>query len=293
LSTDQSAEISRLAIIAMFSDDDLMEVLVLKGGNALDIAYGQAGRASYDIDFSMAKEFRPEELASVSAKIENALRSTFHERGYEVFDMAFAERPKVIRTALKDFWGGYQVEFKAIKANEHAELAGDIEAMRRQAAVVGPRDTRKLKIDISKFECCDLKRACDVDGFTVYVYAPELFVIEKLRAICQQMPEYGPLIGISKASARARDFFDIYTALEHFDVDLGTPENAALLKAVFDAKRVPLQLLGRIGDYREYHRPDFVSVEATVKPSTELKSFDFYFDYVLRLCEGLQPLWDV
>ncbi len=52
---------------------------------------------------------------------------------------------------------------------------------------------------------------------------------------------------------------------------------AALLKAVFDAKRVPLRLLGRIGDYREYHRPDFASVEATVKPSTELKSFDFLY----------------
>ncbi|MFH1732866.1 MAG: hypothetical protein ABIF82_14610 [Planctomycetota bacterium] len=107
------------------------------------------------------------------------------------------------------------------------------------------------------------------------------------------MPEYLSLIGTSKASARARDFFDIYTAREHFDVDLGTSKNAALLKAVFDAKRVPLRLLGRIGDYREYHRPDFASVEDTVKPSTELKSFDFYFDYVLRLCAGLQPLWNV
>ena len=293
MSTEQFAEIRRLALIAMFSDDDLMEVLVLKGGNALDIVYGRAGRASYDLDFSMAKEFQPEELASVSAKIENALRTTFQEHGYEAFDITFAERPRVVRDELKDFWGGYQVEFKAIKADEHAELAGGIEAMRRQAAVVGPRDTRKLKIDISKFECCDLKLARDVDGFTVYVYAPELFVVEKLRAICQQMPEYLSLIGTSKVSARARDFFDIYTAREHFDVDLGTSKNAALLKAVFDAKRVPLRLLGRIGDYREYHRPDFASVEDTVKASTELKPFNFYFDYVLRLCEGLQPLWNV
>ncbi|MFH1732865.1 MAG: nucleotidyl transferase AbiEii/AbiGii toxin family protein [Planctomycetota bacterium] len=186
MSTEQFTEIRRLALIAMFSDDDLMEVLVLKGGNALDIAYGQAGRASYDLDFSMAKEFRPEELASVSTKIKTALQATFHERGYEVFDVTFAERPRIISDELKDFWGGYQVEFKAIKADEHAKLAGNIEAMRRQAAVVGPRNTRKLKIDISKFECCDLKLARDVDGFTVYVYAPELFVVEKLRAICQQ-----------------------------------------------------------------------------------------------------------
>ena len=32
-------QVKKLVIIAMFSDDDLMERLVLKGGNLLDIVY--------------------------------------------------------------------------------------------------------------------------------------------------------------------------------------------------------------------------------------------------------------
>jgi hypothetical protein len=45
--------IKRLVIIAMVSDDELLEKLVLKGGNLLDIAYGVSTRSSVDIDFSV------------------------------------------------------------------------------------------------------------------------------------------------------------------------------------------------------------------------------------------------
>ena len=43
--------IKRLTIIAMFSDGDLMERLVLKGGNLLDIVHRVSTRASIDADF--------------------------------------------------------------------------------------------------------------------------------------------------------------------------------------------------------------------------------------------------
>ena len=42
-------EIKRLALIAMFSDDDLMQTLVLKGGNAMDLIYNVGHRASRDL----------------------------------------------------------------------------------------------------------------------------------------------------------------------------------------------------------------------------------------------------
>ena len=43
--------IKRLIIIALVSDDYLMETLVLKGGNALSVAYELSSRASFDLDF--------------------------------------------------------------------------------------------------------------------------------------------------------------------------------------------------------------------------------------------------
>ena len=62
--SDRLREIRRLAIIGMFSDDDLMETLVLKGGNALDIVYEVAQRASLDLDFSIEGSFTAEELVA-------------------------------------------------------------------------------------------------------------------------------------------------------------------------------------------------------------------------------------
>ena len=49
----QLERIKKLSIIAMFSDDYLMDILVLKGGNAIDIIYGIASRASLDLDLSL------------------------------------------------------------------------------------------------------------------------------------------------------------------------------------------------------------------------------------------------
>ncbi len=73
LDIEKLKEIKRTAIIALFSDDDLMDSLVLKGGNALDIVYGIAQRASLDLDFSIDKEFDKSELSRIDAKIARVL----------------------------------------------------------------------------------------------------------------------------------------------------------------------------------------------------------------------------
>lgn len=54
-------DIKRMVIIAMASDDELMETLVLKGGNAIDLMYrdrsNNLSRSSYDLDFLMEGDF--------------------------------------------------------------------------------------------------------------------------------------------------------------------------------------------------------------------------------------------
>ena len=57
-----SKQVKRLALVAMFSDDELMEKLVLKGGNALGLIHNVNGRMSFDIDMSMEDEFSHEEF---------------------------------------------------------------------------------------------------------------------------------------------------------------------------------------------------------------------------------------
>jgi hypothetical protein len=81
--------------------------------------------------------------------------------------------------------------------------------------------------------------------------------------------------------------------MDNFAIDFESPPNLDLLRNVFDAKKVPLSLIGKIVHYREYHRPDFASVEATLKPNIQLETFDFYFDYLVDRCKCLKPLWEM
>ena len=285
--------LKRLVIIAMFSDDDLMDLLVLKGGNALDIVHKAAFRSSIDLDFSIENEFLKEDFGVIQAKVDRALKDTFHAEGFEVFDVSLVERPKKISENLARFWGGYQIDFKIIESRKYLMYRNSIDAVRRNAAVVGPNNKKKFQIDISKFEYCSRKEERELDGYTIYVYTPEMIVFEKLRAICQQMPEYEQHVKNPTRSARARDFFDIYTVFKFFRIDTESRENFELLQNIFNAKRVPLDLIGRIKDYREYHRPDFDAVRDTVKRDYRLESFDYYFDYVVNKANELKAFWKI
>ncbi len=277
--------VKRLAIIAMFSDDELMHRLVLKGGNALDIIFGLAARSSIDIDFSMPEDFSPAELEQAETRIERALSATFRRRGYQVFDVCLEQKPSKVSPDLLPFWGGYEVRFKIIE-HDRARHLPDLQSRRRQAAVVGPDQKRTFTIDISKHEFCDVKEERQLDDFIVYVYPPELIALEKLRAICQQSPEYRRKVK-SHFAAVARDFFDICVIVETYSLDLASPTNQRLTHNVFGAKRVPLRLLRHIGPFREDHRADSPSVENTVYPNVNLETFDYYFDNIVELGERL------
>jgi predicted nucleotidyltransferase component of viral defense system len=290
---DSLEEIKKLSLIAMFSDDDLMEVLVLKGGNAIDLIYNMAYRSSIDIDLSIEGDFDRDEIENIEQKLKKALKTTFSPIGFEPFDISFQQRPKQVSRDMADIWGGYLLEFKLIESEKFKILRGDPEQLRRNSAVLGPNNKRKFRIDISKFEYCKTKRETDLEGYTIYVYTPEMIVIEKLRAICQQMPEYADMVANPTRRARSRDFFDIYTILDQCSIDMASKENMELILNIFRAKRVPLRLLGLIPKYREYHAGDFVSVKDTVNPGIELKDFDFYFDYVINAIKVLEPFWKV
>jgi len=284
---DKFEEIKRLTLIGLFSDDDLMDTLVLKGGNALDIVYRIAPRASLDIDLSIENDFDLTQIGQLRDRIEKALKRIFNEGGYEIFDITLEEKPEGICRDTLGFWGGYQLQFKLIPVGQFKAASGNLDALRRKAEIIGPRNRRKFHVDISRCEYCRGKTPVDIDGYTIYVYTPAMIAIEKLRAICQQTQEYCEFIGKSHRQARARDFFDIHTTIEHFQLDLGTPANLELLSGIFSAKRVPLHLLGAMREHREFHRPDFTALVETLKPGVKVCGFDYYFDYVANQCDRL------
>lgn len=287
-------EVRKMIIISLFADDDLYEKFVLKGGNAL-IALNINARGSTDIDISMRDDFKDAELDTIRQTLEHHLNETFKRKGYITLDVKLEKRPKQISKDKEKFWGGYRLEFKLVSIEDKEKYEKgeiDINKLRQLSILADGISQKKFTVDISKYEYCDPKMEFELDGFPIYIYTPIMIVYEKLRAICQQQEEYKKYVNV-KTTPRPRDFFDIYTILEAKHIfptikkEIYKKEYLNDLKEIFHIKMVPLHLLKNIKNYREYHRSEFASVKDTVDPKIKLESFDFYFDYVLELCDNL------
>lgn len=286
---DELKKIRLLAIQAMFSDDFLLDSLVLKGGNALDLIYKLGSRSSMDLDFSMGEDFDPSILDAIEKKIESVLAGTFAENGYGVIDFKFTQKPRPKPDDAMKFWGGYVIEFKVLKSAE-LKFEKDVRLARKTAIPLGGGEKKALIIEISKFEFVETKVESELDGLVIYIYTPEMLLFEKLRAICQQTDEYSAIIKRPyPCKARAKDFYDIAVIFERFKIDIKSEENLSTLEAIFHSKNVPLDFLDKIKLSREQHRPDFKSVESTVWDRNSLKPFDYYFDKVLEI---ISPILD-
>jgi hypothetical protein len=286
LTGEQLEAIKRAAIVAMFADDDLIDVLVLKGGNAMDIVHQVNSRASVDLDFSMKDDLDHE---AVLPRLQRALETTFDLQGYLAFDIKLSVRPGRMPDELASFWGGYLVEFKLISKKRADELERDFAQMRREAIRLG--EGSKFTIDISRHEYVEHKEAHDLDGYTIYVYSPAMIVCEKLRAICQQMPAYGQIIQRSSlGNQRARDFIDIEALVKKFSIDLSAEEVQQMVEQMFAVKRVPLPYLSQIHETRDFHALGYDEVRAAMKPGVRVEPFDYYFDFVVNEVQKLEAL---
>ena len=273
----------RTAVItAFFSVDSLYDKLVLKGGNALRLVYEIQDRTSLDLDFSLEGDFP--DFDQARASLFHALRDRLDSAGFHVFDEHLLRSPPNATGP----WGGYDLKFKVIKKEVYARLDTTLEQLRKQGIPMGTKGTWTAQI--SKFEFCKGKVQNEIDHQAIYVYTPEMIVIEKLRALCQQMPEYPHR---SHPTPRARDFYDIYSVLHNLILaeDLKTAESVELARDIFGAKEVPLALLSRIRETRDLHEPDWPSVEGAILGRRD--PFRFYFDFVVRLVEELEHLWVV
>lgn len=278
-------EIKNLVLVALASDDMLLETLVLKGGNAISLLErgkkDSISRASYDLDYSMENDF-DENLEEVQARFAKTLSTTFNEQGYQLIDYTFSQRPSAfINPEIGKFWGGYNIQFKLVPLEEYNKQSDDIEALRKLAVKVLPNQSPKVEIEISKYEYVGQKMEVEVDGFIVYIYTPEMIVFEKIRAICQQLPAYADIVPSHSPRPRARDFYDIHMIAELHKIDFSSPEYVPVIKAVFEAKRVPLEFIKKLGEDADIHRKDWRSVIDTVSAKEEIKDFEYYYQYVI------------
>ena len=273
---------------ALVSNDDLMLMLAFKGGNAIDWFHGGPGRGSLDLDFSLDLEKPVPTADELQRLTEPALAERLAELGLAVFDVAVVEVPDHQSDEQSEFWGGFKVRFKTVKADDYERYKTDFRDLQRRALDFGGPAT--FEIDISKHEYCTGKELREIDGLSVYVYSVELIVAEKIRALCQQVEDYCRLVN-HKPRARAQDLFDVHYLIETHGLDVLSPEFVSTLHGVFASKRCDRDLLLQVEKTFDLHQSDFGKLASTVQNKHLLKSFDEHCDYVRRLCNDVHAAW--
>lgn len=284
-----SDKIKKITLTALVSDDDLLEKLTLKGGNALTMIHKLNERGSKDLDFSIEDDFEGD-IQQVAELMNRLLSKAFEENGYAVIDFVFNETPSNISDDMKDFWGGYDIKFKIVEKKVYEKNIDNKEALTRNAITIPGYGTSKIEIDISKFEYVGDREQHYVDGLRIHVYAPIMILFEKVRALCQQTNDYNPIVkrGRTSPKGRARDFYDIYSIMENVpELNIFDDKNKELINHIFKAKRVPIDFIYLIKEYRAVHEDNFESVKSTLGAGTDVKDFSFYFDYVVEHFEQL------
>ena len=269
-------------MISLFADDDLLEHIVLKGGNVLALLYDMANRTSMDVDASLAGDF-PWEIKETEERLVAAFGRVFGSEGLEVFDTKLVPKPRFRKEGADRRFGGYEFAFKVIEKEQSGKYAGRAERKSAEATVVGPAQERTFTVDFSVYEHI-VKQEFNVKGYRIQAYSLDLIAVEKLRAICQQFPGY---LGRKGRSSRSRDFFDIYHLVEEGRVNFLDRETLSLVRPVFEAKAVPLDYLARLDEVFDLHAQSFDGLKATVPASVEMKSFEFYFEYVKKISSAV------
>ena len=269
-----------------------MDKLVLKGGTCLELAYKIHCRSSKDIDFSIDNEFSDAEIKQIMNDLPEIFNQNFYKIGYYAFDFRIKNKPVHMPIDIK--MTGYNLSFKLVSTDVHKLFNNNIDKLRNRALSLGQSDKKDFIIDISKFEYTQNKEEKEIDGHKIYVYPPIMIICEKLRAICQKMKEYrnNPE---DIDLPRARDFWDIYLVQENLQkADFKLQENREILKHVFDAKDVDMNLLLKLEEKRHIHENDFRNVQLTDAANKKYPThFDFYFEYVLGLINDLEKFWVV
>lgn len=266
------------SLVAIYSRDLLSGKMFLKGGQALRIKENLISRFSADMDFSSPDKISNED--AFFALLEDALKTEFNQCGYYVFDLKWSRRPKIKKEDTPDFWGGWGVEFKLIEIEKNNMPS---EQKSREALIPDGSSSPKITIDISEYEYCGSVEKIKLNAIDINVYSRTLLLVEKIRAICQQHPDYK----FKGSDHRARDYYDIERlwriVLKQGDPDDFLKDCALHLPKAFRAKDVDLRLLEGIFDssFIELQRDGWNSVERTVKG--RLEPFDYYVETLSNL----------
>lgn len=266
-------------IIAIYREPMLSKQLFLKGGSAMRIFDNLTSRLSIDADFSIKNTIDEEQ--NFFKAIELTVNKHFQKFNYDTIDFKWERKPKTKNVNKPDWWGGWSCEFKLLLYT-HREKS--LTEKRRNALIPEGANSSKIIVEISEHEYCGKKRTKSINGVKINGYSRELLVLEKIRAICQQHPDYQYRL----SKNRARDFYDIYELVTDAD-DEFAHRCSVHIKKVFKAKDVPLELLNVLWnkDFIDGQRRGFIEVKDTV--IGKVYDFDIYVENLRFLVKDIYP----
>lgn len=294
----EQSEITLTVIKSMFSNDEIINQLTLKGGNALQIL-DESSRYTTDIDFSIPEILDENKFSGI---FEKSLESGFSERGYQVFGYHFLHTPHgkdFIITDTKSgddiLWGGYKITFFIIDIKKYQEIidndnfskaAKDTKLQNNSEKINYKNGSTKISIDISAGEFTEPRSVKIIDGYSIYIYTTIMIIYEKARASAQQLPEYT----YANEKTRSRDLYDILRLLQN-NQDLKNqvldPNNIYILCKMFKLKDVDLSLLNHIRDYEKNLRRDYEDKVVPQLEPNDIVDFDFLFSEIIDLFEKM------
>jgi len=243
---------------------------------------GQNTRLSIDADFSIKDGFT-DAGNSVFKEMEHCFSYRFALLGFELIDFRANRRPKKSRKEFPYWWGGWACEFKLVDQKYGKRT---LETKRRNALIPAGSNSPKIFIDLSEHEYCGKIRSKIVQGTKIRAYSREILVLEKLRAICQQHPDYQYR---RHTKNRARDFYDIHTLTTDINDEFIHRCQYHLAK-VFAAKDVPLCILEKLWkdeSFVDSFRRGFDQVRDTV--NIQPYDFDIYLEHIRFLVQDIYP----
>lgn len=264
-------DILELELIGIFSDPYLSKHVFLKGGAALIFLEKIDERKSTDVDLSTPDSIKDHEK-TFFARIEKVLEQEFRKHNYDVIDFKYYRKPKE-RRGRPEWWGGWNCEFK-LCADEHRNLSH--ERRRKRALIPEGTNSSKIEIQISEHEYCGRTRGKTIKGVKINGYTRALLVVEKLRAICQQHPDYK----YRMRRNRVRDVVDIYHLTKDNQDERFLKECKTELPKAFAAKEVDTAFLEALfdGEFVDMLRAGFPQVEDTLKGKAY--PFDTYVEFL-------------
>jgi predicted nucleotidyltransferase component of viral defense system len=260
-----------LVLVGIFSDSYLSKHVFLKGGSALIFLEKIDERKSTDVDLSTPDSIKDYE-ETFFERIKKVLTREFKKHNYDVIDFKYYRKPKE-RRGRPEWWGGWNCEFKLCAA-EHRKLSD--ERRRKRALIPEGSNTSKIEIQISEHEYCGKARSRTIKGVKINGYTRALLVVEKLRAICQQHPDYK----FRMRRNRVRDVVDIYHLTRDHQGDKFLKECKAELPKAFAAKEVDTAFLKALFDdeFVDMLKAGFPQVQDTLKGT--VYPVDTYIEYL-------------